>query len=341
MKVLITGGFGVVGSFFAKRMLNEGHQVHVIDSCEQSRNEWLRDQLVLHPSAAQNLSYTIVRMEQMDLSNATEADLILHAAAHTGIPHSAESPGDDWASNVDATRVLLDALRVAKASVPTVVLSSVKPYRVQDIPAVEQGKRYVPREPFLGVNEDFPLEPDEPYAASKMAQSALCMAYARSYNLPIVTLRCSNLYGPAPCHGPRHGWLTWFCISAALGIPIEIQGTGLQVRDMLHASDVADAVITSATHMSAVQGNVYNIGGGYANSTSVLEAATEIGKLTPIEVRHGPGRPHEDPIFVTDYRRFERETGWRPRVSLRDGIQEVLSWAFANSEALKKIYECG
>lgn len=339
MRILVTGGLGVIGSCFCRSALSLGHSVTVLDSCEEPRNEW-------NASWLSDLGVRVrkERMESADLAEALDHDLVVHAAAFTGIPSSADRPDDDWVSNVDATRRLLDVLRSASSPPPTVVLSSVKPYRLDAEIATYAGPSLVRYgwSPGVACSEDWPLDPDEPYAASKMAQSAVCVAYARTYGLPLVVFRCSNLYGPGPCHGPRHGWLTWFCISAAIGRPIVIQGDGMQSRDMLHADDVTSAVFCALGSMESVRGRLYNIGGGAPNVISVREAALELQGLaggTPVNLAYGQGRKFEDLAFVTDHGRFTAATGWTPQVGVTHGLRSVYEWAVQNRDALAGLYE--
>lgn len=339
MKYLVTGGLGVIGSRFVEVVGDAGHSVVVLDAAEEPRNRWIQDRLSRR--LADRLTVVVDRVERVDLGLLLEgADLLVHAAAHTGIPHSAADPTDDWQSNAVATYALCEAMRCCPRRVPTVMLSSVKPYRLSHLETVRLVDRTIWADPaFSGIDEECVLEPDEPYAASKMAQSALAMAYARSYNLPITVLRCSNLYGEAPCHGPRHGWLTWFCISAALGRSIDLQGSGAQTRDMLHADDVASAVLAAFDSDPTCWGNVYNIGGGAPNTVSCLEAVFALRALCPtLKIKTSVGRRHEDALFVTNHEKFSTASGWTPRVRVLDGIERVYSWACDHRKALERIY---
>ena len=324
MRVLITGGLGVVGSQLARTIKD----VIIIDAAEEPRNRWLISQL----------PYAKIYMHRLEtfkeLPNVLKnVDAIVHCAAHTGIPHSVDNPDDDWISNVDATRYLLECLRQSKRDIPTVVLSSIKPYRL-NFKSHRVGNRYAFND-IKGVNEDCPLEPDEPYAASKLAQSALAQAYAHSYGLPIVTIRFSNLYGPAPCHGPRHGWLTWFCISKALNQTVNVTGNGYQTRDVLYTHDVTNAIKLALRYIKRTKGQLYNVGGGIENTVSVNEAVKLLG-LKTVKVK---ARKNEDKIFVTDYSKFNKHTGWKPKVNVLQGIARVYDWAFWNKEKLRLLYE--
>ena len=344
---LVTGGLGVIGSYYAHLKLSAGHKVTIIDAAEEQRN--LLVSRTLSTTYHSNVNTVTQRLETGLNCDISSFDYIVHAAAHTGIPHSVVDPNDDWKSNVDATRVLLEALRLQKLQIPTVLLSSVKPYRTDSEFVIEDAARYKWQfNRITGFDETTELRPDEPYAASKMAQSALGMTYARSYGLPVTVLRCSNLYGPGSCHGPRHGWLTWFCISAALGIPIQLQGNGKQVRDMLYASDIASAIDVALDkvrpheeYVYGLAGNVYNVGGGRDNALSCLESIEMIKKLAhdPIEVINAPGRENEDKIFITNFYRFKTATGWEPKVSVQQGIEQVYQWAYDNRVKLRDTYK--
>jgi len=341
-RYLVTGGLGVIGSRFVEIIAKLGNQVTVIDSAEEPRNEWVKGYLMTQPEVRPALTISEVRVENIDFQPILEShDFIFHAAAHTGIPHSEQDPTDDWESNVNASREILEAMRRTKSKTPVVMLSSVKPYRLSDLPTIPQESRTVWADPnTIGINEDRPLEPDEPYAASKMAQTALVMAYARSYNLPVTVLRCSNLYGDAPCHGPRHGWLTWFCICAALGWPIEIQGDGRQTRDMLFSDDVVKAGMLAFHHIDIVKGNVYNIGGGSFNTISVREAVLALREMCDeLHVTTGPGRKNEDMLFVTDHTRFTKATNWEPEISVQQGMRRIMEWARRNERELQLVYQ--
>jgi CDP-paratose 2-epimerase len=331
MKHFITGGLGVVGSEVARATLLAGDDVVILDACEEKRNEWVAENLLSRFGA--RVTIRRERMETANLTQVVECDRIVHAAASTGIPHSAKQPEDDWISNVDATRNLLETLRASRRKIPTVILSSVKPYRtarVVDLIDTADGYRG------KSLTEDTPLEPDEPYAASKMAQSAIAQAYARTYDLPIAIFRCSNLYGSAPCHGPRHGWLTWFCIASVLEREIEVQGSGKQTRDMLFTSDVYTATKAAFQHMTTCEGQIFNIGGGPSNTISVAQAV----RALEADFVRGKSRAHEDMFVCADSSKFQRMTGWAPEVSVGLGIDRIVAWAKENVDSLEEIY-CG
>lgn len=321
MRVLTTGGLGVIGSHVAKSLHRDGHTVTVIDACEAPRNKWIQG---LMPYEVEVLTGRIENKFSNLVDLLGRVDVVIHCAASTGIPYSVQNPSDDWRCNVDATKTLLDALRETPR--PMIALSSVKPYRIPD----DLG---------AGLNEDEVLDPDECYAASKAAQSMLCLAYAHSYNLPISVFRCSNLYGPAPCHGPRHGWLTWFAISGAIGRPIEVQGTGDQTRDMLWAEDVYTACMASLQNIGKTRAKVFNIGGGAPNRISVREAAEIISKRTGTPIIKAPARAMDDEHVFVDHTRFTKATGWVPKMDVHQGLEHMMVWAHENKGTLGLLYD--
>jgi CDP-paratose 2-epimerase len=133
--------------------------------------------------------------------------------------------------------------------------------------------------------------------------------------------------------------LTWFAISAAIGRPIEVQGSGEQSRDMLHGNDVFSACMAALGKADELKGRVFNLGGGYRNVVSVNQVASALHELTGVEVRKAPARAMDDTHVFVDTRAFELATGWLPKVDVMDGLREVLAWAQQHKAELAKIYE--
>lgn len=338
---LVTGHRGVVASRFAASRVRAGDSVDGIDDGKDPRHQ-LNASPGIHEYPVRLGAFVNPHGTPSDIGDiVTSADRVLHAAASTGIPYSGQAPLDDWSRNVDGTLEILEAVR--RAPKPTVILSSVKPYGLQALPVVERNRYVDLGRGCAGVDESYPLVPDEPYAASKAAQSLISQAYARSYDLPIVIFRCSNLYGPAAPHGARHGWLTWFCIRAALGWTIEIQGDGKQTRDVLFWSDVESAAIAAFEALEAgkvERGSIFNLGGGPDNLMSPLSAVNVLREMgAKFEVRFADGRKHEDRLFCTNTAKLNAALGWGPKVGTFAGMEQVYDWACDNREALARVYE--
>ncbi len=332
VKYCVTGGAGVIASLFAKSKIASGAAVQIIDDGLDLRHEMNLGELrrETHRLGSDIFGSNI---------SVGSADRILHAAASTGIPYSGKAPLDDWSRNVDGTIEVLQAVRTTPR--PTVVLSSVKPIGLGKLFSMEWHDHFALSG--YGVDESFILSPDEIYAASKAAQSLVCQAYARTFDLPIVVFRCSNLFGPAAPHGKRHGWLTNFCIRAALGWTIEIQGSGKQTRDMLFATDVESAAMLAFAALESndvERGRIFNLGGGPANTISVLQAVAMLRGLgATFETKQAEGRKNEDMLFVTDCSAIQRDLGWERTVSVLEGVTRVYEWAKTNRDELGEIYK--
>lgn len=324
----VTGGLGVVGSLIAKSQIAKGKSVWVVDDGTEPR----------HRLNKPNCGLFANRLGGFQPVGAFNAKRILHAAASTGIPYSGTAPQDDWSRNVDGTIAVLEALRLEPR--PMVALSSVKPYRTDGLSVLEREDHCALSGD--GIDESVELLPDEVYASSKAAQSMVCRAYARTYDLPVVVFRCSNLMGPACPKGPAHGVATWLAIQAALGWEIEIQGDGRQSRDFLFWSDVESASMEAFAMLESGDiepGTIFNLGGGRGNVLSVLQIVELLRSFgAKFSVRSGPGRKNEDRLFVTDTRKFHVATGWKPEVSARDGVRQIYEWARDNADALARVY---
>jgi CDP-paratose 2-epimerase len=130
------------------------------------------------------------------------------------------------------------------------------------------------------------------------------------------------------------GWLAWFIIAIVTGRPITIYGNGKQVRDLLYVNDLVDAFELAVEHIDSTAGQVYNIGGGAERAISVWQefkplVEEALGRKIP-EPSYGEIRPGDQPIFVANTGKAERDFGWTPKVSPREGIRLLVDWVEAN-----------
>lgn len=170
---------------------------------------------------------------------------------------------------------------------------------------------------------------------SKGAGDQYVRDYARIYGLRTVVFRQSCIYGIRQFGVEDQGWVAHFCIAARLGRPITIYGDGKQVRDVLWIDDLIAAYEAAAAHIDVAVGQIYNVGGGPENTMSVW---AEFGPLLerlaghPISVSYAPWRPGDQRVYISDIRKAERELGWRPRVSVEEGIEKLWRWVDRNVE---------
>jgi CDP-paratose 2-epimerase len=200
-----------------------------------------------------------------------------------------------------------------------------------DVELRRRALRYEPTDPGLrrnGVGEHRPLDFHSPYGCSKGSADQYVIDYARTFGLPAVVFRMSCIYGPHQFGNEDQGWVAHFLIRTLEGQPITIYGDGRQVRDVLFVADLVEALLLAQQHMPTVQGQAFNIGGGPANAVSLLELLDLIAELlgrNP-ELEHDAWRPGDQRYYVSDTEKFRRATGWRPRVSVRGGLERLTRW---------------
>lgn len=336
-KVLITGGAGFIGSNLAHRMLAEGHQVTIFDNLSRSGCEanvtWLRD----------TYGADAFRLVQANLTDfdalkdaAKGAERIYHLAGQVAVTTSVRNPRMDFEDNALGTFNALEAARLVGDDPIFLYTSTNKVYGGMEDVAVEEGAtsyRYVnlPR----GVPETQPLDFHSPYGCSKGAGDQYTRDYARIYGLRTVVMRQSCIYGYRQFGIEDQGWVAWFIIAALKGRPISIYGDGKQVRDVLFIDDLLDAYQAAVDNIDVAAGQVYNIGGGPANTMSIW---AEFGPLLerllgrPIPVTYADWRPGDQRIYVSDIRKAQRELGWSPRISVEEGVTRLFHWIRDNQE---------
>lgn len=334
--VLITGGAGFIGTNVAHRLLSAGQDVLIFDNLSR-------------PGVEQNLQWLCmrygsrVRVCVADLCDTSalrdavcQASQVFHFAAQVAVTSSVLDPKKDFEVNALGTLHLLEALRQLKQPPPLVFTSTNKVYgNLQDGALRKHGRRYEPADRVLrlvGMNEDRPLAFYSPYGCSKGAADQYVLDYARIYGLPAVVFRMSCIYGPHQCGTEDQGWVAHFLMRALARKPITLYGNGLQVRDVLFVDDLVHALLLAQTHMPTLAGRVFNIGGGTANSTSLLEMLGLIAELhgqKPV-IRFAAWRTGDQKYYASDIRRFSAATGWAPQVSVRQGVAALYAWLLEN-----------
>src|SRR3712207_381116 len=179
-----------------------------------------------------------------------------------------------------------------------------------------------------GIAENQPLDFYSPYGCSKGAADQYILDYARTFGLPAIVFRMSCIYGPHQFGTEDQGWVAHFLIRALEGRPITLYGDGCQVRDVLFAGDLVDALLLAQRHMADQSAQAFNIGGGTGNAVSLLELLDLIGEMLGQRpaVEFDGWRPGDQRYYVSDTTRFEHATGWRPAVGVREGIDQLLRW---------------
>lgn len=334
-QILVTGGAGFIGSNLVNRLLRQGHQVTIFDNLSRSGCDqnlaWLRQQ---HGQD----SFCVVHADLTDyaaLQQATAgAQRIYHLAGQVAVTTSVKDPRQDFEANALGTFNVLEAARTVADDPIFLYASTNKVYGgMEEIKIAEDETRYYYADFPNGIAETQSLDFHSPYGCSKGAGDQYVRDYARIYNLRSVVIRQSCIYGYRQFGIEDQGWLAWFIIAALKGRPISIYGNGKQVRDVLFIDDLLDAYDAVVEHIDTAAGRIYNIGGGPENTISIWR---EFGPLLeqlfgrPIDVTYGSWRPGDQPVYISDIRKAERELNWRPQTPVAQGTECLYRWIVAN-----------
>lgn len=341
-KILITGGAGFIGSNLAHRLLTQGHQITIFDNlsrsgCDQNI-EWLRQ---IHGAE----SFRLVKADLTDfttLSQATEgAERIYHLAGQVAVTTSVKNPRQDFEDNALGTFNALEAARLTGNNPILIYTSTNKVYGgMENVKVVEDQDRYRYVDFPYGISETQNLDFHSPYGCSKGAGDQYVRDYARIYGLRSVVVRQSCIYGYRQFGIEDQGWVAWFVIAALKRRKISIFGNGKQVRDILFIDDLLDAYDAIVRNIDRAAGQIYNIGGGAANTMSIW---TDFGPLLeellgrPVPVAYADWRPGDQPVYVSDIRKAQRDLGWVPQISVREGITRLYEWIRDNQELFEHL----
>ena len=332
---LITGGCGFVGSNVAARLLTAGHGVTVFDDLSRvgtaENLQWLQSlggvKFVRGDIADANAVHDIVKEMQ--------PHAVMHLAGQVAMTTSVQDPIRDFRTNAVGTLNMLEGLRLHSPSSALLYASTNKVYgALSTVKLVEEPMRYAAPKHAQGLGEDIPLDFRTPYGCSKGAADQYVLEYARTYGLKTAVFRHSTIYGSRQRSTYDQGWVGWFCMQALgqsrdLAAPaFTISGNGKQVRDMLHVDDAVDCYLGAFENIDSVNGQAFNIGGGFDNSSSLLELFEFLQRTLGVSLRYTKlDWRHEDQrFFVADNAKITRAIGWQPRVSKTAGVEQTLDW---------------
>ncbi|MFN4260591.1 MAG: UDP-glucose 4-epimerase GalE [Gemmataceae bacterium] len=317
MRILITGGAGYIGSHTVRLLLARGHQVWVYDNLDQGHRQAVpADGLIEGDLRDRD------RVDHALLIQRIEA--VIHFAALTNVGESVRDPGRYYQNNLANTINLLEGTR--RQGIGKFVFSSTA--------AVYGVPEQVP------IREDMPMQPINPYGASKIAVERILADYAAAYGWGCAALRYFNAAGAAADgtigedHRPETHLIP-LAIQAAQGLrpELEIFGTdyptpdGTCIRDYIHVDDLAEAHVLALERLEAGQRKCYNLGIG--RGFSVREVIRTVAEVTgkPVPVREGPRRPGDPPALVAASDRIQQDLGWRPRYTdLRAIVETAWNW---------------
>ena len=312
MRILVTGGAGFIGSNFIRYVLETRNDISIAnyDKLTYAGN------LANLESVADNPNYEFVKSDICDAATVETTmrgcDAVVHFAAESHVDRSIYEPAPVIQTNVTGTFILLEVAR--KISVSRFVhVSTDEVYG--DIP------------PGIFADEDFPLRPSSPYSASKAASDLLVLSYVRTYKFPALITRSSNNYGP---YQFPEKFLPLMITNALSDRALPVYGDGKQRRDWLHVEDNCRGILSILE--KGTVGEVYNIGGLDLdeNLTLVRRILNLTGKRESL-VSYVQDRPGHDRRYALNCKKIETELGWRPSISLEDGLCRTIDW-YKNNE---------
>src|ERR1051326_6599426 len=336
--ILITGGAGFIGSNIAHRLLSAGHRVRLLDNLSRSGVEFNLRWLIETHGDLVDIEVPDVRNLSIVKQAVRAASQIFHFAAQVAVTSSLVDPIEDFEVNARGTLNLLEAVRATDNPPPLVFTSTNKVYgNLGDLQFTNGSTRYAPVDPLIrgsGISEDRRLDFHSPYGCSKGAADQYVIDYARTYRIPALVFRMSCIYGPHQYGNEDQGWVAHFLIRAITGQPITIYGDGKQVRDILFIDDLVDAFLLAQQHMQRLAGSAYNIGGGPANTISLLELLDLIADLHggEVAIRFENWRAADQRYYVANTNRFAALTSWKPKVDVREGVRRLYDWLIPSNQ---------
>lgn len=335
MRYLITGGCGFLGSNLAADAIRDGHEVTVFDNlCRAGsmRNlDWLRDVGPFRHVAGDIRDLNDVQR----LVQLTCPEVVFHCAGQVAMTTSIDDPQRDFDINARGTFMLLNAIRLQAPDAVVVYSSTNKVYGdLEHLAYIEDATRYACPDHPQGFDESTPLDFRSPYGCSKGSADQYMLDFHRVWGLKTIVFRHSSMYGARQFATYDQGWVGWFCAKAVErarggGESFTISGDGKQVRDLLHADDMVRLYRAAVTHAAAAAGQAFNIGGGMANSLSLLELFAMLERLLGVKMdfQRLPPRQSDQKVFVADVRKAMRVLDWRPEVGAGEGIRRMVEWA--------------
>lgn len=331
MKILVTGGAGFIGSAVIRLAIAREHRVINLDAltyaaCLENlasvadsplyffEHADIRDRAVLDRIFAKHLP-----------------DVVMHLAAESHVDRSIDGPETFVGTNILGTFNMLEASRKYWTE-------NGKPqaFRFHHI-STDEVYGSLPPNPEAKFTESTPYDPRSPYSASKASSDHLVRAWAATYGLPVIVTNCSNNYGPY--HFPEK-LIPVVTLNALHGKPLPIYGDGSNVRDWLFVEDHADALLLVVERGKV--GRTYNIGGEneLTNLQLVKTICDILDRLRPRDdgssyselITFVADRPGHDSRYAIDPRRIRDELGWRPSITVEEGLERTVQWYLDNED---------
>jgi len=300
MKILVTGGAGFIGSWVQRLLLDQNHEVTVIDNLSHGHKELIDSRSNFIPADL---------LDQTKLESILPGqDVVIHMASFIEVGESVKKPVEFAENNIIGTIKLLEAMR--KTSVKKIIFSS---------SACVYG---VPKK--LPITEDDPLGKQEnPYGITKITMEQFCELYHTLYGFDVTILRYFNPYGPGELHAPETHAIPNFIKAALSKTKIPLYWKGEQIRDFIYIADLATAHILPLT-LSGL--HIYNV--GTETGVKISDLVKQIFELVgyEVEIEDKGERKGDVPSLVASSQKIKQELGWTAKVSLEEGLKKTIEF---------------
>ena len=335
MKILVTGGAGFIGSAVVRLAIARGHSIVNVDALTYAA--CLENVASVSKSSKYFFEHADIRdRNSLDtMFEKHQPDAVMHLAAESHVDRSIDSPADFIETNINGTLNMLEAARSywqAHGRPDT--------FRFHHV-STDEVFGSLPNDQSIQFTEETSYDPRSPYSASKASSDHLVRAWHETYCLPVVLTNCSNNYGPY--HFPEK-LIPVIILNALAGKPLPIYGNGSNIRDWLYVEDHAEALLLVLEKGKI--GRSYNIGG--ENERTNLELAQTLCKILDRLKPRSAGvyeelitfvkdRPGHDARYAIDPSRIRNELGWRPSLTVEEGLEKTVQWYLDNEDWWKPL----
>ncbi|GIN74771.1 dTDP-glucose 4,6-dehydratase [Bacillus sp. J14TS2] len=308
MNILVTGGTGFIGRWVTRKLLEDQHDVWVIDNLANSSTTNIEE--FIYSDHFKGFTEGDIKDKGIlkELFRKTDFDICYHLAASINVQDSIDEPRTTFENDTIGTFHLLELCKEYKTKL--VFMSTCMVY--------DQASNA------NGITELDPIKPASPYAGAKIAAENMVLSYYYAYNLPVVVVRPFNTYGPFQKTGGEGGVVAIFIHNQLDRSPLKIYGDGTQTRDLLYVEDCADFVVT-AGYSSQANGEIINAGTG--RDIAINDLALLIAK-NPAQIQHVEHIHPQSEIskLLCNYEKAKKLLKWKPKVSLEEGIKRTSQW---------------
>lgn len=306
-RILVTGGAGFIGRWVVSKLLELGHLVIAIDNLSNGSMANL-DEFTKYNNFKFYKEDVLNKINISNLFLKEEPDVCIHLAGLINVQESLENPKKAIDNNMIGTFNILEGCK--KKFTRLVLIGTCMVYDFANIKN--------------SIDEEHPIKPLSPYAASKLSAEYLALSYYYGYGLPITILRPFNTYGPHQKGNLEGGVVSVFIKRALKGEPLLIYGDGVQTRDLLYVEDCATFIVNAAFSDLSI-GEIINAGSGKDISINDLAKMISCGRS---EIKHVPHHhPHSEIAkLICNYSKANEMLNWNPKISLDEGIKKTEQW---------------